>query len=136
MASKYKMPDLTNATPAGIIDELGKLSIVENYAKKLRAFYKEAFYARTGINPLESGQAQVVEGEIFNMNVSQYETTQLNQDKLKAEFPEAYEACLRHPTITTLRPTVKDAALNPDMDDLIKQIYAELDLGEPSWTKN
>ena len=119
------MPNLENATPEMIVDESAKLSVVENYAKKLRAFYKEALNGR-----MPDAAWTQADGETFTATRSTVEMTRLNMDALKEKFPDAYEACLETISYPRMTFKVKDGVVNPHMDELMKQLYAELDLGE------
>jgi hypothetical protein len=130
MASKYKMPDLRNATDAFIVDELAKLSIVENYAKKLRAYYKETLYSRRGINPLAENIATTdTIGEMFVATTKQYPSTRVSADKVKEAHPDDWET-LYGTTINILTTTfaLKAGVDNPDMNALLEEIKRELEL--------
>lgn len=131
MASKYTMPNLDNATPQYIIDESAKLSIIENYAKKLRAFYKEALNARKG-----EDAHSTLDGETFTAVFSTVSTTRLDQALLKEKYPDIFAECSTESSYPRLTFKLKDGVVNPHMDELMKELYRELDLGEWDPPKN
>lgn len=127
--TKFELPDMSNATPSMLIDEMGKMSMVENYAKKARAAYKETFFAMTGINPDDVYSEPIVhKGETFVATVTQSYPTRLDQTKVREEHPEVYEECLKTNSQLTTRFTLAEGVDNPVVGDLIEQIKRELDL--------
>jgi len=128
--TKFEAPNLSNATDSFLADELGKLSIIENYAKKLRGFYKDALYARKGINTLEAVAPVEIPGEIFVIQVSQYPSSRLDTTAFKEDHPELYEKYLKKTDITRSLPLLKQGATNPIVGALIDQLKAELNLDD------
>lgn len=132
VAKRFIAPDLSNATPSMLLDEMGKLSMVENATKKLRAFYKEAYYARTGIRieEMELGDqgARVNDGEIFRATTTRTMPMRLDQTRLKEEKPDIYNEYLKQGDQLTTRFELKEGVENPIVNDLMNQIKAELDL--------
>lgn len=129
--SKFVAPDLSNATPGMLADEMGKLSIMESQIKKLRAVYKEAFYARTGIKveDMLNGEAKVIdEGEIFTITVTRSDPQRVSTTMLKEKYPDIAEECTTATPQLTARPTLKEGVVNPVVNDLITQMKMELDL--------
>jgi hypothetical protein len=78
---KFKMPDLSNATPTFLVDELGKLREQASDLKKLEGVYKQALMARL------NGK-QVVEGEEFVAMISSEKRTSLDTSKIKEEMDD------------------------------------------------
>jgi len=130
MAKRFVAPDLSNATPTMLLDEMGKLSILENYTKKLRAVYKEAYYARQGINldDFATGQEVAYEGETFVATTSRSDPERIDTTKLKEEYPDIAAACLSSKGQLTTRFSLKEGVTNPIVNDLLAQMKAELDL--------
>lgn len=130
MATKFVPPDLSNATPSMLCDEMGKLSVVENYVKKLRAVYKEAFLARTGINvdELLNGQSIINEGDTFVITTTRSDPERVNVKRLQEERPEIAEEFKESKPQLTSRPSLKEGVLNPIVNDLLEQMKRELDL--------
>lgn len=122
-------PDLSNATPEFLVDEMGKLSMIENYAKRMRAFYKEALYARAGIDPDKIySDAIVNQGEKFIATTTQSYPTRLDQTALKSEDPETFEKFTKQGKQLTTRFTLAAGVENLIIGSLIEQIKMELDL--------
>lgn len=128
--AKFQAPDLSNATPEMLCDEMGKLSVLENYVKKLRGVYKEAFYARTGIKVEEflNGQSVDNSGETFVATTTRSDPARINQAKLKEEYPDIAEACTDSKPQLITRFALKQGVTNPVVNDLLAQMKAELDL--------
>lgn len=130
MPKKLEMPNLDNATDEFILDEMGKLSMIENYAKKMRAFYKEVYYSRKGIKndddfPIEG---VVHTGETFIATTTQSFPNRLDQTALKESKPEIFEEFTKTGQQLTTRFTLAQGVVNPIVNDLIEQLKAELDL--------
>ena len=123
MAIKLIIPNLDNATPSMLIDTLGRLSIVENYAKKQRGMYKEALYARLPENKVGDHL-----GEVFVGSVSTYDDTRVDVEKLKTEYPDVYQKVLRTKPITKMTTKPQPGQLKPDGQKLVDELYAELGL--------
>lgn len=131
MASKFTPPDLSNATPEMLADEMGKLSVVENYVKKLRGFYKAAYLARKGISdPAEFiPESEVSQaGEIFIATTTRSDPERVDLTVLREKYPEIAEECLRSKPQLTTRFTLKEGVNNPIVNDLLTQMKQELDL--------
>jgi len=130
--AKFVAPDLTNATPTMLLDEMGKLSIMENQIKKLRGVYKEAYYARTGIklDDFANGQEVSNTGELFIATTSRSDPERLDTGKVKKEYPDVAAACTVSRGQLTTRFTLKEGVTNPVVSDLLAQMKAELDLDD------
>lgn len=128
--AKFEAPDLSNATPEFLVDEMAKLSLVENYAKKMRAFYKEALYARANIvkEALDVGVTTTTTGEKFYADTVRTCPMRMDTTALKDDKPEIYEQYLKEGDQLTTRFRLKEGVENPIVNDLINQIKAELDL--------
>jgi hypothetical protein len=129
--AKFQPPDLSNATPEMLADEMGKLSIVENYVKKLRGFYKEAYFARMGIKVEDylNGQATTFAGgDTFIATTTRSDPNRINQDKLKTDYPDAATACLESKPQLTTRFSLKEGVVNPVVTSLLEDMKKELDL--------
>jgi len=128
--AKFQAPDLSNATPEFLCDEMGKLSVVENYVKKLRGVYKEAFLARIGIKADEMLNGQTIDnsGEVFHAMTTRSDPVRIDQEKLKGEYPDVYIACLKSKPQLITRFSLKEGATNPIVNDLLTQMKQELDL--------
>lgn len=130
MASKFKPPDLSNATPEMLVDEMGKLSVLENYVKKLRKFYREALYARVGYVAEEflNGEARMQNGETFVGTTSRSDPERISTKLLQENYPDiAVECTVSAPQLMT-RFTLKEGVTNPIVNDLLEQMKKELDL--------
>lgn len=79
MAQKveFRIPNLSNATPASLTDELGKVKAALGVLKKLEKFYIEAWKARS------EGKLEIP-GESYIATLSPGERTALDQEKVKA----------------------------------------------------
>lgn len=127
--SKFVLPDLSNSTPNMLCDEMAKLSVIENYAKKMRAVYKEAYYAKMGIKPEDDTQPEVIyAAELFTATTSPSFPRRVNVTKLKDEYPEAAEACTEENFQLTTRFSLNQGVENPLVADLLEQLKKELDL--------
>lgn len=131
MANKFVAPDLSNATPGMLADEMGKLSIMESQIKKLRAVYKESFYAKTGIKVEEmlNGEAKTIsDGELFDITVTRSDPKRVSTTKLRELYPSIAEECETATPQLTARPSLKEGVNNPIVNDLLEQMKKELDL--------
>lgn len=148
MAGKrFVAPDLSNATPTSLLDEMAALSMIENQAKKLRAFYKEAYYARVGIKELTNGEYShealegdaiverpfpdsgvTKEGENFIATTTLSRPQRISTTLLKEKHPEIAEECTVPGVQLTTRFTLREGVVNPIVNDLIAQMKKELDL--------
>lgn len=131
MASKFIPPDLSNATPEMLVDEMGKLSVVENHAKKLRAFYKEAYLARKSIPIADkfSANSEVSQaGDIFVATTTRSDPARVDIDDLKTNHFDTYKEVLKQKPQLTTRFTLKEGVINPIVNDLLLQMKQELDL--------
>lgn len=99
----FKPPNLSNSTPAMIVDELGKIKVIEGQLKKLKEFYKEALKAR-----LDPGQ-NTIEGEAFISSITTADRTALDQEKAKAilESIGKLAECMSTTEVDTLRTDSK-----------------------------
>jgi hypothetical protein len=128
MAKKFEYPNLENATPEMLIDEMGKLSVMESYVKKMRAYYKEAYYSKMGIDPKAPLENLVTQsGELFIGETSQYPAQIVDQEKVKM-IDDWFTKFGKTNTITVTRFTLNPGVVNPMVNDLIDQLKKELDL--------
>lgn len=81
-----KMPNLANATPGFLVDELGEWRKKKKEAEKMEGFYKEAIKAR-----LEPDQIYV-EGENYELDITFQDRTDIDRDKLKEDYGEKWYA--------------------------------------------
>lgn len=130
MANKFIAPNIENATPGFLLDEMGTLSLMESQIKKLRAFYKEAYYARTGIKVDDFADGQEVSntGDIFVATTVRSDPSRIDTTKLKADYPDIAEECLKQTPQLTTRFQLKEGVVNLVVNDLIEQMKKELDL--------
>src|SRR5688572_17343375 len=82
---RIEAPDLTNWTDTALVDEIGKLSAVKNYASKQEKMYKEVLYARLGG---KQAQPAPIKGERYEATITSAPRTALDQQRLKAELPD------------------------------------------------
>ena len=80
--AKQKMPDLSNATPTFLADELGGVREQIKKFKKLEGYYKEAMLAR-----LEQGQT-TVEGEKYLQTIVEVEQMRFDTAGAKEKYGE------------------------------------------------
>jgi hypothetical protein len=130
MAKKFEAPNLANATPQFLVDEMGKLSIAENYAKKMRKFYKEALFARVGIDASAEVAPQQHTGERYIASVQQSNTRRLNQQLLQEKYPEIFEECKTDSRVTTTRFSGVPGTQQDEAIKVLEAIYAELGLDD------
>lgn len=123
-------PDLSNATPEFLVDEMAKLSLIENQAKFLRKVYKEAFLARTGIDVEEmiNGEQKQNSGEMFIGTTTRSDPQRVNVSKLQAEEPDIAEKYLESKPQLTTRFSLKEGVENPKVESLLEAMKKELDL--------
>lgn len=125
-------PNLENWTDGAIVDEMAKLSMVENYAKKMRAFYKEALYARKDMSQYDDvntlPEAVVTSGEIFTATTTQSFPRRIDTTLLKEKYPQEAEECTKESSQLTTRFALNPGIVNPIVGDLIDLIKKELDL--------
>lgn len=128
--SRFVAPNLANATPGSILDEMGRLSIMEGQVKKLRAFYKEAYYARTGISidTVDALNGTVNEGETFVATTTKSSPERVSTTLIKEKYPEIAAECLVSAPQLTTRFSLKEGVVNPVVNDLLEQMKKELDL--------
>jgi hypothetical protein len=143
MAKKFVAPDLSNATPTMLADEMGKLSIMESQIKKLRGVYKEAYYARIGVKGdpaegyyyTEDGEEKpfptagvMRQGEIFIATTGISHPEKFDQKAFAEAHPEEFAAWKRSKPQLTTRFTLNEGVTNPVVNDLLEQMKKELDL--------
>lgn len=131
MASKkFQAPDLSNATPMMLVDEMAKLSLIENYAKALRKFYREALYARVGYNveDFANGEARDYSGEKFTATTTRSDPGRVSTTLLKEKYPEIADECTVHTGQLATRFSLNGGVTNPVVSDLLEQMKKELDL--------
>lgn len=129
MPSKFQAPDLANATPEFLVDEMGKLSVAMNHAKKMREFYKTALFAKLNIDPKAKLEEQFHAGEVFIAKVGQSATTRLNQTRIKeTQAPEWIAEMSDTTDVTRTTFTLAPGAQKPAANELLNQILREMDL--------
>lgn len=123
-------PDLTNATPEMLIDEMAKLSIMENHIKFMRGVYKTAFYARAGIDIEEmlNGEAKTNSGETFIATTTRSDPSRVDTTRLKEEYPDVAAKVTVSKGQLTTRFSLKEGVVNPKVESLLEQMKRELDL--------
>lgn len=128
--AKREAPDLSNATPEMLIDEMAKLSIMENHIKFMRGVYKTAYYARAGINVEEmlNGETKDGKGEMFAATTTRSDPNRVDTTLLKEEYPDVAEKVTRSKPQLTTRFTLKEGVTNPKVESLLEQMKMELDL--------
>lgn len=126
--AKFQAPDLSNATPEFLVDEMAKLSIVENYSKKLRAVYKTALYARVGVDPTQEVKDQDHAGEKFIGHIEQYDQSRLDGKGILEKYPDIHAEFYKSSKVTKTTFKLKSDAINPELAKLMKELYAELGL--------
>ena len=132
-AAKWVAPNLANATPEFIIDELGNLSAMESQIKKMRAFYKEALLSRLDVKIDDSTAVKEwgpFEGETFSMTITQTSPNRVSTTLLKELHPEIADECMTSKPQLTARAALKDGATNPVVNSLLQQLKDELGLNE------
>ena len=130
MASKFQPPNLENATPEFVLDQMGKLSIAENYAKKLRKYYREWLITKLGLNPEALGTTELQGEDMFNATFSVGDQNRFSQTAFKEAHPDLYEEFKRDLRVATVRFSAKDGKIEPKASAILEELYAELDLGE------
>ncbi len=103
MAKNNRMPNLDNATPMSLVDDLGETREKISALKKLEGIYKEALKAR-----LDDGQ-QTVDGDKFSALIEETTQSRLDQDKVKASLdPDVLATCYKEISFTTIRTTRRE----------------------------
>jgi len=74
------LPDLANATPSFLVDEIGYLRECMKLIKKREGYFKEALIAR-----LEPAQA-TIDGERYSALIENLSRSGLNTEKIRAEM--------------------------------------------------
>jgi hypothetical protein len=88
-----KLPNLGNATLESLIDEGGVLKDLEKAVKNIVKFYSEAIKARMVGSP---------QGEYYKAELRAQNRETVDMQKLKEEYPEVYQACLKDSTVYAL----------------------------------
>ncbi len=130
--ASFVAPNLDNAIPEFLLDEMGKLSIMESQVKRLRAFYKEAYYARTGISLEDFSPQHTVArtGDTFIATTTRSDPNRVNVSLLNEKYPEIAAEVTESKGQLTTRFSLKEGVVNPIVNDLIAQMKAELDLDD------
>lgn len=128
--TKFEPPNLENATPEMLIDEMGKLSVLESYVKKLRGYYKEAYYARKEIicDNMVNGEAIAGQGDLFICATTRSDPERFDQTSFAADHPKLFEEYKVSKGQLTTRFSLKEGAEKPLVEDLLAQMKRELDL--------
>lgn len=82
--SKSKMPNLDNATPGFLVDELGAVREQIKDLQKHEGYFKEALKAR-----LEPGQT-TVDGEVFSALIEEVEQVRLDTPLIRKDMDEEW----------------------------------------------
>jgi hypothetical protein len=146
MAKKFVAPDLSNATPTSLLDEMGSLSLMENQIKKLRAVYKEAYYARTGIKLEDGGNPELIDedgnaqpfpdegvvkmGETFIATTTATWPERFDQKAFQDDDPKTFEKYKKAKPQLTTRFSLAEGVVNPVVNELLEQMKKELDLDD------
>lgn len=127
---KFQAPDLSNATPTMLVDEMAKLSLIENYAKALRKFYREALYARVGykVEDFANGETRDYSGEKFTATTTRSDPERLSSTLVKERYPEVAAECSVSAGQLTTRFSLNGGVTNPIVSDLLALMKKELDL--------
>lgn len=139
--ARFVAPNLDNATPQFLLDEMGALSVIESHVKRLRAFYKEAYYARIGIVPNVAGGFMMEEGEFpregvmkegdtFVATTTMTEPSRFDQKAFAEVYPKIFEEFKRSKPQLTTRFQLKEGVNNPVVNDLLQQMKDELGLND------
>lgn len=100
---KRKVPDLSNATPSFLIDEIGKIRDQNKENKFYEGIYRKALDARLAKDQL------IVEGDAFIGNFSTSVTERLDLDAVRSILtPEQLKQCTAASDIVTLRIAKKE----------------------------
>ncbi len=139
-APKYAAPNLENSTPEMLIDESAKLSVIENYVKKLRKTYKEALHARLNYDPKKPlrGQFETLDaegryhhrGEDFIGTIEQYGQDRFDTTTFRADHPDLYAKYCKASTISKITFDLVPENKYPDATKLMELLKAELGLDD------
>ena len=92
--NKQKLPNLANATPGFIVDELGRTRVELSRLKKLEGFLKQGLLARAKVG--------AVTGEkYYNASIQELERSGLDTEAVKKEMGDNWykERCKTTPYI-------------------------------------
>lgn len=120
MPRKFQLPDLSNATPQMLIDELGKMSAMSNYLKKSIDVHKEALYARVG------KKEQQIQGERYSATISPGGSTIVNQEYVKEQHPQDDPANAPYYKVNSFWVLRTGSDQDPELDAWLKQLAAEI----------
>lgn len=97
--AKTKVPNLANATPEFLADEIGKLAEARKENEKMEKLYKEALKARC-----KNLGIDFVQGEEFEVSITKSDRTALDTTAVKAEMGDDWwaERC-KISEVTTVR---------------------------------
>lgn len=124
----FRMPDLSNATPEFLVDEMGKLSLIENHAKKMRKVLREALFARIGYDSTIPNENVSIPGEMFQANIGQSHPMRFDQAAFKEDDPDTYQKYCKEGLVTTARFTLNEGQVNPEVSALVKDLLRELNM--------
>jgi hypothetical protein len=127
MAARFQIPDLSNMTPEGLIDEIGKQKAMFNYLKKSIATHEEALYTR--VKGGKEGQVgKTIRGESFEAQWSGHQMTIVDQPTVKEKFPmDTHPELYKVNDVVTGRYTfLKD----PELNAWLQSLRAELGLDD------
>jgi hypothetical protein len=102
--SKVELPNLANATPEYIVDELGRIRDELNKYKRLEGFFKQALQGRR-----ENGQ-NVISGSVYDALISEETQIRINADKVREYFendPSGLGAVCEELSFQVIRTTRK-----------------------------
>ena len=94
-----EMPNLSNATPGFLVDELGNIRDQIKELKKREGFFKQALEAR-----LDPAQDEV-DGDVYKATISEVVSERLNtsgiREEMSAEWVKAHSSVSEYRTIRT-----------------------------------
>jgi hypothetical protein len=131
--AKYEITIPQQATPEFLIDELGRMSVAENYLKKKRKMYRAALLAKLDINEDEAKTRKIEPsfhegGELFDIQIDPSESSRLDITRLKEEKPDIYTEYLKDSLGIRALMKLKQGVINPKAEAILEELYMELDL--------
>lgn len=133
--AKYRVPDLSNATPASLVNEIAKLRTMQNYIKAMEKVHKEALFNLIGgKDALLADDGKLAHTLKWDTEfcLASFDVTspqRLDVTSLKNTRPEIYEAFLVSRPQITMRTPLKGS--HEDVYDWVQSLVKELDL---DWT--
>ena len=101
MAAKREIPDLSNATPTFLVDQIGLQRQIQKDAKFLEGIYKQALDAR------RDKTVDFVEGDTFRGEYTTSPRESVNSGAVRADFPPGTHPQYYQVTEVTMLKTPK-----------------------------